>query len=203
MNTTKALHMIAIAGLTLTTSALLVGCSDSASSGTAHSEADSHAGHNHGTETTANATTDAQSAHDLYTDLLGEIVQLPVEGDASTALKIHHVQIPDFKTKDGEININSKGIAGMMSMTMPFPLADGVSIEGMQVGDKIKFDFQVNWGGDRAAWEITAIEKIDPATVIDYTNKIEEIKEDIKNAAEDMMDDAMDHSDHGMGTDGP
>ncbi len=145
-------------------------------------------------ESGAAPQSNAQTAQepDVYTGIMGEIIELPVPGDPSTQLQIHHQQIEDFKTKDGTVNINSKGIGGMPSMKMPFPVGDGVSLEGLEVGDKVSFDFAVNWGGSRPAWEITRIEKLPDETEIDYTNKVVENFEEMKDNAHEMMD----HSDH-------
>lgn len=194
MNTTN--RTITLAAL-ISASTWLVACSDAtapSSTQAPQSQADTHdhdhddhAGHNHDHDT------DATSTPDFYSNILGEVTQIPVAGDPSKSLRIHHQQIPNFKTKDGTINVNSKGISGMASMTMEFPLADGVNIDDLAIGDKVSFDFQVNWGGSAVAWEVTKIEKIDPATEIDFSNKIE----DIKDAAEEAMDDMTgDHDDH-------
>lgn len=58
----------------------------------------------------------------------------------------------------------------MKSMTMGFPIAEGISFDGFEVGDKVEFTFAVNWSGGRAAWEITDLVKLDPSTEIDYSN---------------------------------
>lgn len=199
---TAKLRLIALAGLSISTMTLLSGCTDSNSSPKADAQShDEHDGHDHDHDHGSHDGDQAQaSTPDIYAGILGEITELPIEGDPSKSLKIHHQQIPNFKNNKGEINVSAKGVAGMGSMTMPFPLGQGLNLDGFHIGDKVSFTFQVNWGETGgAAWEVTQIEKIDPTTVIDYTNKIEEIKE----AAEDMIDDAMDHSDHDVGTQGP
>lgn len=178
----------------ISATALIMGCSDAttpSSTQAPQSQADAHDhdGHDHDHD---HDTTSTASTPDFYSNILGEITQVPVEGDPSTSLRIRHQQIPNFKTKDGTINVNSKGISGMASMTMEFPLAEGVNIDQLVIGDKVSFNFQVNWGGAAVAWEVTKIEKIDPATEIDFTNKIEEIKD----AAEKVMDDMQDMTDH-------
>ncbi len=123
-------------------------------------------GHDHGDHAHDHAN---DSRVDLYEGILGEIAFLPEAGDPKLYPKIRHVQIPEFKKDDGTVAMTPDGIPGMKSMTMEFPLAEGVSVEGFAVGDKVMFDFAVNWGG-RVAWELTKIEKIDPATEIDYSN---------------------------------
>ena len=139
----------------------LTGCSEKApGSDGAHSD---HSGHDH-------AATEDIVRTDVYDGILGEITALPIAGDPSSELKIHHEHIPTFRTKQGIINVNSKGIAGMNAMEMPFPPADGLSLDGLAVGDKVRFTFAVNWGGQRA-WEVTEIEKLAADTVIDYSVK--------------------------------
>ena len=195
MNTpTSTLRVIALATLSLSTFTMLAGCSnkdqDAGSAADSHADHDhgDHEGHDHDAEQVvdlAGNTADDHSGHDhadsdtshaaspdVYADLLGEITMLPVANDPSTDLKIHHQHIPNFKSADGSIKTNSKGIAGMMSMTMPFPLAEGVSIESLSIGDKIKFTFEVVWTDARPSWEVTSIEKIDQSTEIDFTNVI-------------------------------
>jgi len=191
MNTQSPLRLIALAGLSLSTITLLTGCSDSAEPSTDTAQVDDHSGHDHGdTDTTADDS--ASDAPHVYSDLLGEITKMPVEGDVSTSLKIHHQHIPNFKGSDGEILVNSKGISGMMSMDMPFPPADGLSLDGFAIDDKIKFTFKVVWADKVPSWEVTKIEKLDPSTEIDFST----IVDGIKDAAEDAMDSMPDMPGH-------
>ncbi len=208
-------NTLAITTLSITSTLFLLACSEStepASGAAPQSQADDHAGHDHsghdhsGHDHGHDHDDSARATPDIYNDILGQITMLPVEGDASKELKIKHVQIPTFKTKEGKININSKGVAGMASMTMPFPVGQGVSLDGIAVGDKVKFSFQVNWGGAGPAWEVTKIEKMDPLTIIDYTNKIEDVLDQAEDAMNNLMDDhsGHDHDDHsGHDHDGP
>ena len=123
---------------------------------------DEHAGHDHG-------DAEATVRTDEYVGILGELTFVPEAGDTKRHPKIHHVHIPTFKRADGSVPTSPDGISGMRSMTMEFPLAEGVSIDGYSVGDKVRFSFRVNWGG-AIAWEMTGIEPIDAGTEIDYTN---------------------------------
>ncbi|MFK7759714.1 MAG: copper-binding protein [Phycisphaerales bacterium] len=129
-----------------------------------------HAGHDHDHGDHA-ATTPADSGvrTDIYEDVMGELTFIPTADQAKMHPKVRHVQIPTFKRQDGTVAVTPDGIPGMRSMTMDFPLAEGMSLDGYSAGDKIKFSFRVNWGG-RVAWEMTSIEKIDPATELDYSN---------------------------------
>lgn len=171
----------------------LVGCSDANSnSGNApQSGVDAHHdhdGHDHG---------DEDRAPDVYSGIRGEIATLPNPEVPGSELQIHHEQIPEFKTSEGVVNITADGIAGMRSMTMPFPLAQGVSLDGFAVGDKVEFEFVVNWGGNRPAWEVTKLTKLPAETELNFENAIVENFEQMKDQAHDMMD----HSghDHGEG----
>lgn len=115
----------------------------------------------------------------------GEVVTLP---DAMNDLMVKHEAIPEFR--DGE------GTLGMNVMTMPFPLADGVASDGLDVGDKVSITFEVrhnmDWslkGYEATEWEelpadtqlnftpiVTGVKRFDPATgepidgVADYVN---------------------------------
>lgn len=140
---------------------------------------------------------------DVYEDILGTITGMPIEGDHSSELKIHHEHIPTFRLKSGEINLNN-GVSGMNAMTMPFPPAEGLSLEGYEVGDKVRFTFAVNWGG-RRAWEVTKIEKLSADAVVDYSTKppAEGAVERSLPTADDVQDDHAGHDHSGHGHDGP
>jgi len=99
---------------------------------------------------------------DIYADLLAEIKQLPIENDPSTALRLRHQPIPTFKDSTGEV-------IGMKSMTMEFPPAEGLSLAGLNINDKVRFTFEIVWDDSIPSWAVTKIEKIDPATKIDFT----------------------------------
>lgn len=85
----------------------------------------------------------------------GEIAKLP--SDASSELWIHHEAIPDFRNDKGET-------VGMESMTMPFPVGTGVSLDGLATGDRISFDFEVRWQGRGRPLAITRIERLPEGT---------------------------------------
>lgn len=189
---------LALSIMTMLAGSTLVGCNEGGNSSGAvpQSSADhdhDHSGHDHDHDHGEHA----ERTPDVYSGIRGEITQLPESGVPGSELKIHHEQIRDFKTKDGTISITKEGIAGMRSMTMPFPLGEGVSLDSLSVGDKVSFDFVVNWGNNRPAWEITKIEKLPAETELDFNNAIEEVIEDAQNAAEDMMD----HTGHDHGSD--
>ena len=105
---------------------------------------------------------------DVYEGILGEISALPGSLPGED-MKIRHEHIPDFKSETGEVHVAADGVTGMKSMTMPFPLSEGLSLDGFSVGDKVRFSFRVNWGGG-VPWELTAIERLPQDTEINYEN---------------------------------
>lgn len=118
----------------------------------------------------SSATESAVVRDDAYTGILGVVTSLPSPGSDRAELRIHHEHIPTFRTKEGEINVTADGVPGMKSMVMPFPVAEGLDVSSLQVGDKVRFDFTVQWGGT-PPWQITAFEVLDPETEIDFSNK--------------------------------
>lgn len=140
--------------------------------------------------THATDQTESAAAPDVYTDILGIVASLD-DGMPASEFKIHHEHIPGFKTRTGEVNVTPDGIPGMKAMVMPFPVAESVDLSGIEVGDKVRFSFVVNWGGS-PPWQLTAIEEIDPSTEISFENKaVVETGEDAGH------DDHHDHDHHG------
>lgn len=68
----------------------------------------------------------------------GTIEALPDPSRRGSLLQIHHERIADFKSRDG-------AVVGMNEMVMPFPLAPGVTTDGLAVGDRVEFEFAVDW----------------------------------------------------------
>jgi Cu/Ag efflux protein CusF len=90
----------------------------------------------------------------------GEIAGLPDPNDPSKEFLIHHEAIGRFTGIDGDV-------VGMDSMTMPFPLAEGLSLAGLAVGDKVRFTLEVEWDGD-PPYRITRIDKLPPDSALDF-----------------------------------
>lgn len=80
----------------------------------------------------------------------GVIETLPVPEKPGTQLIIRHEEISDFQASDGRV--------GMKAMSMPFPVATGLSLEGLTPGDAVEFDFTVDWNSAESYW-ITRIER--------------------------------------------
>lgn len=131
---------------------------------------------------------------DNYQDILGVVATVPVAGKPGSEFKIHHEHIPGFKSKDGVVFVAADGVPGMKSMVMAFPLGPGISLDGIEAGDKVRFSFEVNWGGS-PPWRVTALEEIDADTVIDFGNKVNAVSP--TDAQEDSgHDHGNDHDGH-------
>jgi Copper binding periplasmic protein CusF len=96
---------------------------------------------------------------DVYT-VRGIVEQLPQPNGPNNEIFIHHMAIPGFRDAQGKV-------VGMMSMTMPFPVARGVSLAGIEPGDPVEFTFAVAWKG-RIGHELVRIHKLPPGTVVDF-----------------------------------
>lgn len=90
----------------------------------------------------------------------GEVSALPRAGQPGSELLIHHEPVPEFVDSSGKT-------VGMQSMTMPFPLADGVSLAGIARGDKVEMTFEIRWHG-APPLQLTAIHKLPPDTELNF-----------------------------------
>ena len=76
--------------------------------------------------------------------------------DGGATLFLRHEPIDDFVDVTGRTS-------GMDSMVMPFPLGDGVGLEGVEVGDPVAVTLEIDWGAEPPA-RITAIEELPAGT---------------------------------------
>jgi hypothetical protein len=90
-------------------------------------------------------------------EVRGEVTRLP--SAAEPALFVRHEAVPEFVDMDGEV-------VGMDSMTMPFPLSEGVGLDGVEPGDKVRFTLEVEWEGD-PPYRITRVEELAAGTALD------------------------------------
>ena len=90
----------------------------------------------------------------------GQVVQLPDPANPGTGLTLNHEAIDQFVDRQGEL-------VGMDPMSMPFPVAQGVSLEGIQVSDIVEFKLHVDWSAEPAA-EITEIRELPAGTKLDF-----------------------------------
>ncbi len=102
------------------------------------------------------------SVSDVYT-VRGVVERLPLAEGPDRGLYIHHAPIPEFRDEHGKV-------VGMMSMTMPFPVADGVSLAGIAPGDPVEFTFAVSWR-QPAGYQVIRIHKLAAGTAVDFTSR--------------------------------
>lgn len=74
-------------------------------------------------------------------------------------VEIHHEAMPEFVDRHGEKS-------GMMAMVMPFGLGEGLSLDGLAVGDKVEATLTVGWNR-KPVLQITKIEKLPAATELE------------------------------------
>ncbi len=94
----------------------------------------------------------------VYT-VRGRIAGLPAADKPGSGLQIEHEPIDNFVGMDGS--------QGMDSMTMPFPLAKGVSLEGLSIDDKVEFTFEVRWKS-QPRMQLTKIVKLPVGTELHF-----------------------------------
>ena len=90
----------------------------------------------------------------------GQVIQLPDPANPGTGLTLNHEAVDQFMDRQGEI-------VGMDPMSMPFPVAKDVSLDGIQVGDVVEFKLHVDWSAEPAA-EITEIRELPAGTKLDF-----------------------------------
>lgn len=98
----------------------------------------------------------------------GEIAALPVANDPTSDFRVHHEAIPSFRASwpDGPL--------GMKSMTMPFPVAEGLSLDGLKVGEAIELTFAVDYDpktGKVSSFRATAVKPLPAGTMLDFGGK--------------------------------
>lgn len=103
----------------------------------------------------------APAAGDVDTyETRGVVVRVPDPADPLSNLAIRHEAIDDFRSIDGEV-------VGMGSMSMPFPLADGVDLGAIAPGDKVAFTLEVEWEGE-PPYRVSRIEKLPADIELDF-----------------------------------
>ncbi len=79
-----------------------------------------------------------------------QVEELPAPG--SSELYLTHEPIDNYVGRSGKVE-------GMDSMSMPFPVAEGVSLKGIEPGDIIEVQLHVDWEADLAV-QITGIREL-------------------------------------------
>jgi Cu/Ag efflux protein CusF len=70
-----------------------------------------------------------------YFTVKGIIKGMPGDGRAANEILVKHQAIPEYRDDTG-------AITGMMAMTMPFYLAEGVSLNGIKAGDSVELKIE-------------------------------------------------------------
>lgn len=104
------------------------------------------------------ATAPAGDVH-VY-EVRGQVTAVPDPADPLSNLRVRHEAIPHFVGFDGEA-------VGMDSMNMPFPVAEGLDVSGLAIGDRILLTFEVEWDGD-VPYQATKIEPLPDDVVLDF-----------------------------------
>ncbi len=91
----------------------------------------------------------------------GEVVQVPRPDDPAGELHIRHEAI------DGWIDSGGNAV-GMSSMTMPFPVGDGVALDGIAAGDIVEFDLRIDWQAERDRLAITGLRELPAGTKLEF-----------------------------------
>lgn len=85
-----------------------------------------------------------------------QVVQAPDPANPGAGLYLYHEAIDDWIGRDGKVE-------GMDSMAMPFPVAKGVPLAGLQANDKVEVTMQVDWQADTPV-AIVHLRKLPPQT---------------------------------------
>ena len=86
----------------------------------------------------------------------GQVVQLPDPAQPGSGLYLSHEAVDEFVDREGKT-------VGMDPMSMPFPVAKGVSLAGIRPSDVVDFDLSVDWQAETPV-EITRIRKLPSGT---------------------------------------
>ena len=111
------------------------------------------------------ADSGSQQGVDVYT-VRGGSTQLPAPDREGSELMVRHEPMPEFKNAKGEV-------VGMGAMTMPFPIAEGVSLDGLSVGDKVSLTFEVQFEPS-TSFQTTQITKLPEGTELDFAGDAHE-----------------------------
>lgn len=90
----------------------------------------------------------------------GQVVQLPDPANPGTGLTLNHEAVDQFVDRQGEL-------VGMDPMSMPYPVAKDLSLEGIQVGDVVEFKWHVDWDAEPAV-EIIGVRELPAGTKLDF-----------------------------------
>jgi Cu/Ag efflux protein CusF len=84
------------------------------------------------------------------------VAQLPSQG---SGIYLEHEAIDNYVARSGKVE-------GMDPMTMPFPVAKDVSLEGIQPDDIVEAQLHIDW--DQSLVEITGLRELPKGTKLDF-----------------------------------
>lgn len=94
----------------------------------------------------------------------GIIAQMPDPQNPASMFTVRHESMPHYRRQNGEL--------GMSSMTMPFPPAEGLSLDGWAAGDHVELSFEVDYdaqGGSILAFRATALVALPDGVQLDFS----------------------------------
>lgn len=101
---------------------------------------------------------ESEPAPDARYTTQGRVYSVVTPDSPASEFKIHHEAIPNFVNGQGEVK-------GMNSHPMSFPrVAEGVDVETLEVGQPVRFTFDVTWDETVATWIITELELLPDGT---------------------------------------
>lgn len=105
----------------------------------------------------ATATPDAR-----YTTQ-GRVAMKKTPDSPASEFQIFHESIPNFVNGEGEV-------VGMNAHQMPFPrVAEGIDIDALEVGQPVRFTFDVTWNdAGTPTWIITELEMLPDGTTFEF-----------------------------------
>ncbi len=113
------------------------------------------------------AQTSTEASENIRRDLYvvrGEVRRVPIAGEPAAEFVVHHEAIPHYRASEGRL--------GMNVMSMPFPLAPGLSLEGVSIGDKVEVTFEVEFDTEKdqpVAYRATKVELLPSETELNFT----------------------------------
>lgn len=97
---------------------------------------------------------------DAIYSVRGRVESVPIAGKPTSEFVVHHEPIDSFHNPDGTL--------GMSSMTMPFPLSKGLSINDLRVGDVVEMTFAVWTKPGNLGWEARAVKRLPSETQLRF-----------------------------------
>lgn len=116
-------------------------------------------GADHATPATDSRDASADENADRYT-VRGRIEAVQNPDGENPKLRIWHERVERFKTRTGRVE-------PMDAMAMDFPVAEGVAIDELAQGEKVRFTFEVRWEGPQRGYQVTSIEALPADTQLD------------------------------------